>query len=166
MNYDDEEYDPYAGFGGGGCSVHGEDYMRECSVCGMEFCAACFPHSNVCEECADQGRNLDEDEAFGDNDAEELKIVAELAPDDPELDKETEAALNSFGDPDDETDAPPSDDILQAAEESQAAVAREAAKAKAKASAAAKPKAPAKPKAKPAAKAPAKPRKPASKARK
>ena len=164
MNYDDEEYDPYAGFGGGGCSVHGEDYMRECSVCGMEFFTACFPHSSVCEECADQGRDRDEEDAFGDNDAEELKIVAELAPDDPELDKETEAALNSFGDPeDDETDAPPSDDILQAAEKSQAAVAREAAKAR---KAAAKPKAPAKPKAKTAAKAPAKAKKPSSKARK
>ena len=165
MNYDDEEYDPYAGFGGGGCSVHGEDYMRECSVCGMEFCTACFPHSSVCEECADQGRDLDEDDAFGDNDAEEMKIVAELAPDDPELDKETEAALNSFGDPDDETDSAPSDDVLQAAEKSQAAVAREAAKAKA--AARAKPVKPvAKPKAKPAVKAPAKTKKPAGKARK
>ena len=162
MNYDDEEYDPYAGFGGGGCSVHGEDYMRECSVCGMEFCTICFPNSNVCEECADQGRDLDDEDAFGDGDAEELKIVAELAPDDPELDKETEAALNSFGDPDDETDSAPSDDVLQAAEKSQAAVAREVAKAKA----AAKAKAPAQPRAKPAAKAPAKAKKSASKARK
>lgn len=163
MNYDDEEYDPYAGFGGGGCSVHGEDYMRECSVCGMEFCTICFPNSNVCEECADQGRDLDDEDPYTDNDTEELKIVAELAPDDPELDKETEAALNSFGDPDDETDAPPSDDILQAAEKSQAAVAREAAKAK-KAAAKAKPASKAKPK--PSAKAPAKAKKPASKARK
>ena len=162
MNYYDEEYDPYAGFGGGGCSVHGEDYMRECSVCGMEFCTICFPNSNVCEECADQGRDLDDEDAFGDGDAEELKIVAELAPDDPELDKETEAALNSFGDPDDETDSAPSDDVLQAAEKSQAAVAREVAKAKA----AAKAKAPAQPRAKPAAKAPAKAKKSASKARK
>ena len=161
MNYDDEEYDPYAGFGGGGCSVHGEDYMRECSVCGMEFCTICFPNSNVCEECADQGRDLDED-AFDDGDAEELKIVAELAPDDPELDKETEAALNSFGEPDDETDSAPSDDILQAAEKSQEAVAREAAKAKA----AAKPKAQSKPKAKPAATPPAKAKKPAARKRK
>ena len=60
MNYDDEEYDPYAGFNGG-CPVHGEDYMRECTVCGAEFCTACFPNSDVCGECADQGVDLDDE---------------------------------------------------------------------------------------------------------
>lgn len=125
MNYDDEEYDPYAGFNDG-CPIHGEDYMRECTVCGAEFCTACFPNSSVCEECA-EGADLDDEEEFGDGDADEMKIVEELAPDDPELDKETEAALLSFGELDDE--AAPSDDVLQKAEKQKDAVAKAAAKA-------------------------------------
>ena len=125
MNYDEEEYDPYAGFGGGGCPVHGEDYMRECSVCGEEFCALCFPNSDVCEECTAQGRDLDDEEGFGGEESEEMKIVAELAPDDPELDQETEEALKSFGDLDDES--APSDDVFQEAEKRSEAVAKAAA---------------------------------------
>ena len=137
MNYDDEEYDPYAGFGGEGCPVHGEDYMRECSVCGEEFCAQCFPGSDVCEECAAQGRDLDDDEdGFGGEESEEMKIVAELAPDDPELDKETEEALKSFGDLDDES--APSDDVFQEAEKRTEAVAKAAKKAAAAKKSAAK----------------------------
>ena len=161
MNYDDEEYDPYAGFGGG-CPVHGEDYMRECTVCGAEFCSACFPNSDVCEECAEEAGELDDEERFRDADADELKIVEELAPDDPELDQETEAALKSFGDLEDgesgDGDAP-SDDVIQAAEKQAAKAVKPAKKAAAKPAAkakAAKKPAAAKPKAK---KAPAKPKK-------
>lgn len=161
MNYDDEEYDPYAGFGGG-CPVHGEDYMHECTVCGAEFCSACFPNSAVCEECAEEAGELDDEERFRDAEADELKIVAELAPDDPELDQETEAALRSFGDfeegeSEDESGAPPSDDVFQAAEKQAAKAVKPAKKSSAKSSAkAAKKPAAAKPKAK---KAPAKPKK-------
>ncbi len=163
MNYDDEEYDPYAGFGGG-CPVHGEDYMHECTVCGAEFCSACFPNSAVCEECAEEAGELDDEERFRDADADELKIVAELAPDDPELDQETEAALRSFGDFEEgdsgDGGAPPSDDVFQAAEKQAAKAAKPAKKASAKPAAkapkAAKKPAAAKPKAK---KAPAKPKK-------
>ena len=161
MNYDDEEYDPYAGFGGG-CPVHGEDYMHECTVCGAEFCSACFPNSDVCEECAEEAGELDDEERFRDADADELKIVAELAPDDPELDQETEAALRSFGDLEDgdsaDSGAPPSDDVFQAAEKQAAKAVKPAKKAAAKPAAkpAAKKPAAAKPKAK---KAPAKPKK-------
>jgi hypothetical protein len=154
MNYDDEEYDPYAGFGGEGCSIHGEDYMRECSVCGEEFCMQCFPGSDVCEECAAQGRDLDDDEdGFGGEESEEMKIVAELAPDDPELDQETEEALKSFGDLDDES--APSDDVFQEAEKRTEAVAKAAAAKKAPAAA----KASAKPKGKAPKKAPGKAKK-------
>ena len=84
MNYDDEEYDPYAGFNGG-CPVHGEDYMRECTVCGAEFCTACFPNSDVCGECADQGVDLDDeagDRIFREVDASLLRdAIAELPAD-------------------------------------------------------------------------------------
>lgn len=149
MNYDDEEYDPYAGFNGG-CPVHGEDYMRECTVCGAEFCTACFPNSDVCEECA-EGADLDDEEGFGDGDADELKIVEELAPDDPELDKETEAALESFGDFDDE--AAPTDDLFQKADTVARAAAEKAARTARKPAS--------KPAAKPAAKKASKPKTPA-----
>jgi len=44
---------------GDGCPAHGETQMRECRVCGIEFCAKCFPGSNICAECAQQ---IDEDE--------------------------------------------------------------------------------------------------------
>lgn len=161
MHYDDEEYDPYAGFNDG-CPIHGEDYMRECTVCGAEFCTLCFPNSGVCEECAEQGADLDDEEEFGDGDADEMKIVEELAPDDPELDKETEAALLSFGDFEDES--APTDDVLQKAEQQKDAVAKAAAKA---AKTAKKPaaKSAAKPTGKKAA-APSKGRKAAPKAKK
>jgi len=47
---------------GQGCSVHGDEYMRDCSMCGAEFCTKCYPGSAVCEECAVQDDEEDEDE--------------------------------------------------------------------------------------------------------
>lgn len=108
MKYDDEDYNPYASFEGG-CSVHGEDYMRECTICGIEFCAICFPNSELCSDCAAQNDDLDDEEDLttSDGDKEEMRIVNELAPDDPEIEKETAAALSSFGEVDDDESAPP-----------------------------------------------------------
>ena len=54
MRMEDEEFSPYGGFGSG-CEVHGEDYLRECTMCGIEFCSACFPNSTLCPDCAAQG---------------------------------------------------------------------------------------------------------------
>ncbi len=39
---------------GGGCMVHGDDYMRECALCGTEFCGKCHPGSAVCSDCVDE----------------------------------------------------------------------------------------------------------------
>ena len=55
MNMDDEEYSPFGGYGGG-CDLHGEDFLRECTMCGIEFCSACFPRGgrpflNICANC-------------------------------------------------------------------------------------------------------------------
>jgi len=49
---------------GQGCPIHGDEYMRECSMCGTEFCRLCYPHSAVCAECAVQNEEdyIDEDE--------------------------------------------------------------------------------------------------------
>ncbi len=37
---------------GGGCMVHGDEFMTECSICGAEFCARCFPGVRLCSDCA------------------------------------------------------------------------------------------------------------------
>ena len=42
MNMEDEEFSPFGGYTSG-CDVHGEDFLRECTMCGIEFCSACFP---------------------------------------------------------------------------------------------------------------------------
>jgi hypothetical protein len=43
-----------------GCPTHGEEYVRECSMCGIEFCTRCFRHSVVCSECALEASNDDD----------------------------------------------------------------------------------------------------------
>ena len=43
-----------------GCPEHGSARMIECSACGGEFCALCFPRSAVCADCA-EGGGLEED---------------------------------------------------------------------------------------------------------
>jgi len=37
-----------------GCAVHGDEHMRECSMCGAEFCRVCFPKTAVCPDCSEQ----------------------------------------------------------------------------------------------------------------
>jgi hypothetical protein len=58
---------------GEGCMVHGDEYMRECRMCGVEFCAKCAP-GTVCPDCAEnQDDDLDEgteDEGEGEADEE------------------------------------------------------------------------------------------------
>lgn len=56
-----DEDDPFMNIGGG-CPVHGDDYMMECTVCGAEFCSRCYPNSAICPECAE----LPEDELAAD----------------------------------------------------------------------------------------------------
>ena len=60
MNEEDE-FSPFGGFGSG-CDIHGEEYLRECTMCGIEFCSACFPQSTLCSDCAAQGALDDEEE--------------------------------------------------------------------------------------------------------
>ena len=66
-----------------GCPVHGDEYMRECSMCGAEFCRRCFPRSAVCPDCADQ---TDEDEEEG-PDFDDVSNLGEVLEDDEEADK-------------------------------------------------------------------------------
>ncbi|MDR0994594.1 MAG: hypothetical protein LBN38_08570 [Verrucomicrobiota bacterium] len=83
MNYDDEEYSPYAGFGSG-CDIHGDNYMRECTMCGIEFCAVCFPNSSLCADCSAQGDDFDEEEEELTTEEErELRLLDEFNDDAP-----------------------------------------------------------------------------------
>jgi len=62
---------------GEGCLIHGDDYMRECSACGAEYCARCHASGTLCPDCALDG--VEEPEG---DDAEDLKGVADEADDD------------------------------------------------------------------------------------
>ena len=78
-----EEEDPFFAFGEG-CAVHGDGHMRECTMCGVEFCARCFPRSVVCPDCADVDEDAEGDDAEGieaDDEVEALLDEADEAPD-------------------------------------------------------------------------------------
>ena len=77
-----------------GCPVHGEDAMRECSMCGGEFCRECYPTS-ICPECAEQ-QVEDEEQS---PDFEDVQNLDELIGEDEEIEK---LLLES-----DEEEAPP-----------------------------------------------------------
>ena len=135
---DDEEYSPYGGYGSG-CDIHGENYLRECTMCGIEFCAACFPQSALCPDCAAQAE-IDDDEEPEEKTEEEkdLALLEGFNDDEPSAEESATPApaLKKGATPAPKAKVPPA----------KAAPAKAPAKAKAKA----KP-APAKAKAKPAA---------------
>ena len=63
-----------------GCDLHGDDRMRECSMCGVEFCYQCFPGSVMCPGCASQtvDDDLDEDDDDEDADFEDARHLDDL----------------------------------------------------------------------------------------
>ena len=69
-----------------GCAVHGDENMRECSMCGTEFCRLCHPKSTVCPDCADQ----DEDDDTDEPDFDDVSNLDEVLDEDEES-KEEEA---------------------------------------------------------------------------
>lgn len=63
-----------------GCPVHGDDYMKECTVCGMEYCHLCHPSGTTCPDCAaeeedDLGGETREIEEPDFEDVEDVKDV-------------------------------------------------------------------------------------------
>ena len=94
MNFDDEEFSPYGGFGTG-CDLHGEDFLRECTMCGIEFCSACFPQSALCQDCAAQGEFDDDDDEPAAED-KDLLLLEEFNDDEPDL---TDEELPAFAPP-------------------------------------------------------------------
>ena len=66
-----------------GCDLHGDDRMRECSLCGVEFCALCFPRSVMCPGCASEAveDDLEEDPELNDtHGADELLDYDDMTP--------------------------------------------------------------------------------------
>jgi hypothetical protein len=160
MSMEEEEYTPYGAFSSG-CDIHGEDFLRECTMCGIEFCSACFPQSRLCSDCAAQG-DIGDDVEEPTEEEKELKLLDGFNDDehDPEA-EEKAAALTS----------PPAKKAAPAPKATKKADPAPKAQPKTKAKVKTKKPAP-KPKAKPKAKAKAKPtaiakaKKPAPKKRK
>jgi hypothetical protein len=66
-----------------GCPVHGEEYMKECSLCGGEYCKQCFPGSNVCPSCSAE---IDEEDDVDDPDFLDVDDLDTLIGEDEEVD--------------------------------------------------------------------------------
>jgi hypothetical protein len=102
MDHDDDAF-----LTGEGCTLHGDEYMRECTMCGVEFCCRCHPNSLVCEDCAEG-----DDDAHLDPDYEDLSDIEDLMTDDEEVEKLLrESEEIDFNDEDED------DDGFHAAEE-------------------------------------------------
>ena len=78
---------------GQGCPVHGDDHMKECSMCGAEFCRICVPRSAVCPDCADQNEDEDEEDA---PDFDDVPNLDEILEDDKEAEKQIEEDESSI----------------------------------------------------------------------
>jgi hypothetical protein len=70
-----------------GCAVHGDEHMRECSMCGAEFCRVCFPKTAVCPDCSEQEE--EEEDTEENPDFDDVSNLGELIEDE-DADKLTE----------------------------------------------------------------------------
>jgi len=85
---------------GQGCPLHGDEYMRECGLCGCEYCRSCH-RGVVCPDCAAESEEASlDDEPESSPDFEDVKNVDALLGED----KEAERILK-----DDEDLIPPED---------------------------------------------------------
>jgi len=74
---------------GQGCSVHGDDHMKECSMCGAEFCRICLPRTAVCPDCAEQSE--DDDEEKDSSEFDDITRVGTVVEDEEKEEKEDES---------------------------------------------------------------------------
>ena len=72
---------------GAGCMVHGDEAMRECTMCGGEFCRVCFPRSLICPDCAEDGEG---DEEQKNPDFEDVEKVDDLLVEQPVAEEDEE----------------------------------------------------------------------------
>ena len=81
-----------------GCSVHGDEHMKECSMCGAEFCRICYPRSTVCPDCADQ---TDDEDEKDNSDFDDITRVGMVVDDeDEEGEEKTEDSTEDVGEED------------------------------------------------------------------
>ena len=86
MSMEEDEFTPYGAFSSG-CDIHGEDFLRECTMCGIEFCSACFPQSRLCSDCAAQG-DIGDDEEEPTEEEKELKLLEGFNDDEHDADQQ------------------------------------------------------------------------------
>ena len=82
MNMEEEEFSPFGGYSSG-CELHGEDFLRECTMCGIEFCSACFPRSRLCPDCANQAE-FDDEEEEPTEEEKQILLLGDFNDDEPE----------------------------------------------------------------------------------
>ena len=86
----DEETSVYGT--GQGCPTHGDEHMKECTMCGAEFCKICHPKSSVCPDCSESDEDEDADS--------ELDEVDEAEEEDDEEEESEEEGERLSGDVD------------------------------------------------------------------
>ena len=86
---------------GQGCAVHGDEQMKECSMCGAEFCRICFPRSTVCPDCAEQ---TDDEDDKDNSDFDDITRVGTVVEDDEEKEEKDEESTEDIIEDDREKD--------------------------------------------------------------
>jgi hypothetical protein len=72
---------------GQGCAVHGDEHMKECSMCGAEFCRICVPRSTVCPDCVEP---TDDEDEKDNSDFDDVSRVEDVVEDEEKEDESTE----------------------------------------------------------------------------
>ena len=78
-----------------GCPIHGEEFMRECTVCSAEFCGQCFPGVSICPNCSAE---VDEDELDSDPDFSDVDDLDILIGNDEEVEDILRQSEEEYGD--------------------------------------------------------------------
>jgi hypothetical protein len=87
---------------GQGCSAHGDEHMKECTMCGAEFCRACFPRATVCPDCAEQAEEEEEDESKN-PDFDDVSNLDEVLEEKDDAEDEEDEGIPPGGVADDES---------------------------------------------------------------
>ncbi len=87
---------------GGPCDIHGQQGLAVCALCAAEFCAMCFPGSEICPQCAAEADDQALDEDFDGETEESWSDEDPLA----EAGEEGEWNLDEDLPPEEDEDAP------------------------------------------------------------
>jgi hypothetical protein len=80
-----------------GCAVHGDEHMKECSMCGTEFCRICVPRSSVCPDCVEP---IDDEDEKDNSDFDDVARVEEAVENEEKEDESTEDVVEEDGEKD------------------------------------------------------------------